>query len=331
MRKLIMDVDTGSDDAIAMLVALLSAEEFEVLGICPVNGNLPLKNVIDNTLRVVDVCGVGDRIPVIPGCNTPMVATLDPNRPKRRRSHQGTDEDGNPITYHTPQLPLPDPISKPLDDHAPIWYVHTLMNQTEKVIIALLGPMTNLAMALRIEPRISEHIEEIVFMGGAHGNNNCTPAAEFNIFTDPEAAQIVFTSGIKLTMMPLDATYKANFRPRHIDFFKAWNTQVGDFLSAEVASRIKAYNIMQPLHEPDIAPFHDALTIAYLIDPTVITSIKHMRVDVDCSGGRADGRTICDTRYRPDEEKNVYVCFDVDEEKYVNLLVSILDRTNHRE
>ena len=201
------------------------------------------------------------------------------------------------------------------------------MASQEKITIALLGPMTNLAMALRIEPKIAEHIEEIVFMGGAHGNNNCTPAAEFNIFTDPEAAQIVLTSGIKLTMMPLDATYKANFRPRHIDYFASWHTVLGDFLADEIKSRIKAYNIMQPLHEPDIAPFHDALTIAYLLDPTVITSVKHMRVDVDCSGGRADGRTICDTRFRPDDPKNVYVCFDVDEEKYVKLLTDIFERT----
>lgn len=324
-RKLILDVDTGSDDALAIMAALLSPE-FEVVGICSVNGNRPLPNTTENTLRVVELLGAD--VPVIKGCATPIAATLDPLRPKRERPAESVVEGGEKVAYHADYLALPPATIKPLEGtNAVCWYIDTLMHAKEKITLVLVGPLTNFALALRAEPDIVKNVEEIVIMGGGQRQFNSTAASEFNIFIDPEAAGIVFNCGAKITLMPLDATHKANLRPKHRDLFKSWHTVVGDFVATEIDDRLKAYNLLQPLHEPDIAPIHDALCIMYLLDPTVITEMQFLRCDVVC-GGVADGQTLFDTRYYNDAPKNVHVCLDTDEEKFANMLVDILSRTN---
>lgn len=323
-RKIIMDVDTGSDDALAIMAALLSPE-FDILGICTVNGNRPVPFTTENTLRVLELMGRTD-IPVIRGCATPLVATLDPLRKLRQRSNDGVMESGEEVTYHTEYLPLPPATIKAVEGkNAVTWYIDTLMSAKEKITLIMVGPLTNFACAYRAEPEIMKNVEEIVLMSGGHDQRNSTAASEYNVFIDPEATAIVLNCGAKITMMPLDATHKANMRPCHVDLFRSWNNPVGEFIAAEIENRLKAYNTMQPLHEPDIAPIHDALCVLYLLDPTVITKIKHMRCDVVC-GGIADGQTLFDTRYFNDAPKNVYVCLDTDEEKFVNMMIDILSR-----
>jgi len=322
-RKLILDVDTGSDDALAIMCALLSPE-FDVVGICSVNGNRPLPNTTENTLRVVEL--LGSKVPVIRGCATPITATIDPLRAMRMRSNDAVDENGEKIAYHAEYLALPPATIKPLQGtNAVSWYIDTLMNATEKITVVLVGPLTNFALALRAEPEILKNVEELVIMGGGHDQRNSTAASEFNIFIDPEAAAVVFNCGAKITLMPLDATHRANLRPVHRDLFKSWGNAVGDFVATEISDRLIAYNTMQPLHEPDIAPIHDALCILYLLDPTVITDLRHVRCDIVC-GGMADGQTLIDTRHFNDAPKNAYVCFNTDEEKFANMLVDILSR-----
>ena len=322
-RKLILDVDTGSDDALAIMCALLSPE-FEVLGICSVNGNRPLPNTTENTLRVVEL--LGSNVPVIRGCATPLTATIDKTRAMRMRPTEAVDENGEKIAYHAEYLALPPATIKPLEGtNAVSWYIDTLMKLEDKVTLVLVGPLTNFALAMRAEPAILEKVEEIVIMGGGHDQRNSTAASEFNIFIDPEAAAIVFESGVKITLMPLDATHRANLRPKHRDLFASWGNAVGDFVATEIEDRLISYNTLQPLHEPDIAPIHDALCIAYLLDPTVITDMRHMRCDIVC-GGIADGQTLFDTRHFNDAPKNAYVCFNTDEEKFADMLVDILSR-----
>lgn len=324
-RKLILDVDTGSDDALAIMAAMLSPE-FEIVGVCSVNGNRPLINTTENTLRVVEL--LGGKFPVVRGCATPIAATLDPLRYERmRKNESATDETtGEKITYHAEYIALPPATIKPLPGYnAVTWYIDTLMNTKEKITLVLVGPLTNFALAVRAEPEIVKNVEEIVIMGGGHDQRNSTSGSEFNIFIDPEAAGIVFDCGAKITLMPLDATHKANMRPHHRDLFKSWHNTVGDFVATEIEDRLKAYNTLQPLHEPDIAPIHDALCVLYLLDPTIITNMKFMRCDVVC-GGMADGQTLFDTRYFNDAPKNVHVCLDTDEEKFANMLIDILSR-----
>lgn len=164
-------------------------------------------------------------------------------------------------------------------------------------------------------------------MGGGHDQHNATGASEFNIFMDPEAAAVVFECGehVPLTVMPLDATHHANMRPRHEAIFRSWGSAVGDFVAEMIRDRLDAYNVMQPLHEPDIAPIHDALCLIYLIDQSVITLKKRVRGDVVC-GGIADGATLFDTRYFTDAPKNCTVCLATDEDKFASLLIEIFSR-----
>ena len=327
-RKLILDVDTGSDDALAIMSAVLSPE-FDIVGICTVNGNRPVEYTTENTLRVLDLLKAD--VPVIRGCGTPITATLDPLRKMRQRSNDGVDEEGKEVTYHTEYLPLPPATRKAVQGtNAVCWYIDTLMNAKEKITLVMVGPLTNFALAYRAEPEILKNVEEIILMSGGHDQRNSTAASEYNVFIDPEATAIVLDCGdkVKITMMPLDATHKANMRPCHEEVFASWNNAVGDFVAAEIRGRLNAYNTMQPLHEPDIAPIHDALCIMYLLDPTVITKMKHMRCDVIC-GGMADGMTLFDTRHFNDGPKNVYVCLDTDEEKFAAMLIDILSRSKN--
>ena len=326
-RKVIFDVDTGSDDALALMAGILSPE-FDIVGICTVNGNLPVPNTTENTLRVVELMKA-THIPVIRGCATPITATLDPLRKMRQRSNDGVSAEGEDVTYHAPSLPLPPATIKAVEGtNAVCWYIDTLMNATEKITLIMVGPLTNFALAYRAEPEIIKNVEEIILMSGGHDQRNSTAASEYNVFIDPEATAIVLDCGAKITMMPLDATHKANMRPKHQALFESWGNAVGDFVAAEIEARLKAYNTMQPLHEPDIAPIHDALCVLYLLDPTVITKMKHMRCDVVC-GGIADGQTLFDTRHFNDAPKNVYVCLDTDEEKFANMLIDILSRSKN--
>ena len=325
-RKVIFDVDTGSDDALALMVGILSPE-FDIVGICTVNGNLPVENTTENTLRVLELLKAD--IPVIKGCGTPILATLDPLRRMRQRSNDGVSADGEEVTYHAPHLPLPPATTKPVEGtNAVSWYIDTLMNAKEKITLIMVGPLTNFALAYRAQPEIINNVEEILLMSGGHDQRNSTAASEYNVFIDPEATAIVLNCGAKITMMPLDATHKANMRPKHQKLFESWGNAVGDFVAAEIEARLKAYNTMQPLHEPDIAPIHDALCVLYLLDPTVITKIKHMRCDVVC-GGIADGQTLFDTRHFNVAPKNVYACLDTDEEKFATMLVDILSRSKN--
>jgi len=328
-RKIILDVDTGSDDALAIMTALLAPEAFEVVGICTVHGNRPLENTTENTLRVVEL--LGSDVPVIKGCAAPITAAIDPLRAMRIRANQKDLGDGEQVQYHAEQLPLPPAAGRPLEGaYASTWYIETLKQAEEtgeKITLVMVGPLTNFALAYRIEPGILRGVEEIVIMGGGHDQHNSTGAAEFNIFMDPEAAAVVFECGeqVPLTVLPLDATHLANMRPHHETLFRAWGTPVGDFVADQIRERLDAYNVMQPLHEPDIAPIHDALCLIYLLDESVITKKKRVRGDVVC-GGLADGQTLFDTRHFTDLPKNCTVCLATDEEKFAALFVEILSR-----
>ena len=161
-------------------------------------------------------------------------------------------------------------------------------------------------------------------MGGGFKVFNSTSAAEFNIWADPEAAQIVLTSGVPTTMVPLDATHQANFTKEDSrelrDFGSPLTVAVADMLD----QRIEAYNAYQPQDLPDSAPIHDALAVAYLIDPQVLRDVRMMRVDVDISGGFADGATLCDTRAYPDKPRNCQVALGADRVRFSRMVINLL-------
>ncbi len=324
--KLILDVDTGSDDAVAIMTAALSPA-LDLLGITTVAGNKEIGFTTDNTLRVVDL--LRSKVPVYRGCHTSMVSTLLPSRRGGYNGMTGVtdaklDARGERIEYHHDCLPIPAPTSVEQPEHAVFYLVDTLMKSEGDITLVPTGPLTNIAMAMRIQPAICGKIKEIVFMGGGFKVFNSTSAAEFNIWADPEAAQIVLTSGVPTTMVPLDATHQANFTKEDSrelrDFGSPLTVAVADMLD----QRIEAYNAYQPQDLPDSAPIHDALAVAYLIDPQVLRDVRMMRVDVDISGGFADGATLCDTRAYPDKPRNCQVALGADRVRFSRMVINLL-------
>ncbi len=325
-RKVILDVDTGSDDALMLASAMLCPEVFDIVGICTTSGNRPIENTTDNTLRVVELLKRSD-IPVIAGASRPLVARLDYTR-RIRQVLETKDEEGQTVAYHAETLPLPQTSLKPLENqHAATWMINTLLESTEKITLIMTGPFTNFALAYRTAPEILEHVEEIVIMGGGDNQTNSTGAAEFNVFYDPEAAWITIQAGevVPVTMMMLDATHQAYLTPEDATRLKGMNNALGDFCYNEIMERVKAYNYLQPLGTPDIAPIHDALCVMYLLDPTVITKKEFLHVDVVC-GGIANGLTLIDTRLWTPDPKNVNVCFSTDTPKFREMLCSNLEK-----
>lgn len=328
-RKVILDCDTGSDDAVAIMLALL-ADNIDLLGVCTVAGNKNIDFTTENTLAVVEA--LHKSVPVFRGCSSSIVTGLLPGRRSGYDGMSGVsednlDENGEVISYHSDHLPLPKPTIRENSQRAVPWLIDTLMNSDGDITLVLTGPMTNLAMAMRLEPAICGKIKEIVFMGGGFKVFNATSASEFNIWTDPEAAQIVITSGVKrITMVPLDATHRANFSLKDCDELDGIGTPVAHAVADMTRKRIAAYDLYQPQEEFHTAPIHDALALSYLIDPEVLKDIRLMRVDVDISGGFADGQTICDTRAYPDREPNVFVALNADRDRFVALTKELLTR-----
>lgn len=324
-RKLILDVDTGTDDAIALMAAILSPE-FEVVGVTTVAGNLPLQQTTANTLRVVGL--LAPEIPVIRGCAGPLVRDLDPRRKYCDNEETIIDENGERIAFHVEEFDmLPVPSIRERETNAVCWLVETLKSSRERITLVLVGPQTNFAAALRADPTIVEHVEQVVIMGGGFEERNSSSAAEFNFFMDPEAAQIVLGCGADITLIPLDATHHAVLSARDVAEMRGWNTLVGSFVAQITQERVKAYNAFQPLFKPDSASMHDALCIIYLLDPSVITKSQRGHVEVAFGGGVSDGQSILDRRTCA-QPANCLVCLATDDEKFSKTLLSILKRAN---
>ena len=328
-EKIILDVDTGSDDAVAIICAALSSK-IELHSICTVWGNRPLSQTTDNTLRVVDMLGIGETVKVYPGCETSMVATLLANRHAGYGGQRKSVNGGKEISMHQETIDeLPAPHTLPQNKRAVMHYVDTIMNGEDgEFTLVPVGPLTNIAMALRVEPRIAKKIKQIVLMGGGCRRSNSTAAAEFNIWGDPEAAQIVFTCGAKITVVPLDATQNACINSDEVEALYQMGTPAATCVADMIKHRIAAYSQLQPMDRLDSAPVHDALTVCYLIQPDVLEQVELVRCDVDISGGIADGQTIVDPRAYTDLPKNVNFAFFANRDKFSNLLFEILRGEN---
>lgn len=318
-RKVILDVDTGFDDSVAIMTALLSPE-LEVVGICSVNGNRDIEHTTENTLRVVEY--LGKNVPVLKGCALPLVATLPPWRKPTVPFH---GQENSELNVHDDYVPLPPATIKPLKQNAVSWLVDTLMASDGDITLIPVGPLTNVAAALRIQPEIASKIQEIIYMGGGYKVNNITPTAEFNVWVDPEACKIVVDSGVKLTFVPLDATHKAYIRLSECKKLREIGTKASVAAAGIIEFRIKGYNVWQPMEELDAAPVHDALAVAYAIDPLVLKDIHHAFCDVDISGGACDGQTVIDIEKRYlNKEPNCYCAINADRDRFANWMIKTL-------
>ena len=308
-HRIILDVDTGTDDAVALMVAALSPD-IELVGATTVNGNTLVHNCTENTLRVFDYIGKSD-IPVFEGMSLPLAR---PDFPR--------DE---PSKIHGDLLDIPPARSKKQDRHAVDWLIETYMGSAGDIILVPVGPLTNVAAAIRQEPRILEKIPEVVIMGGAHDHGNTTASAEFNIWVDPEAARIVVNCGRPIRMIPLDATHRALVSQEDCGRLRALGTPAAQAAAVFTEKRIQGYDTTQPMHRLGAAPVHDALAVCAIIDPAIVTT-EFIGVDVETRGELTDGRTVCDFRHRSKGAPNVHFATDADEPKFVRMLMEILGR-----
>jgi inosine-uridine nucleoside N-ribohydrolase len=311
--KLILDVDTGTDDAVALMTAALSPD-LELVGATTVNGNTTVDYTTENTLRVFDWIGT-PQIPVVRGVDRPM-ARPQISRGMAERIH-GDLLDLPAVSHGTAVHP----------GNAVDWLIETYLASDGDIVLCPVGPLTNIAMAIVKEPRILEKIPEIVIMGGAHHEGNQTASAEFNFWIDPEAARVVVACGRPIRMVPLDATHRARVSPANAQRLLDLGTPAGQAAARFVRQRIDGYEATQPVEDrAGGVPVHDALAVCAIIDPTVI-STAFIPVDVEVQSDLAAGRTICDFRPRPDKPANVQFATDADEPKFVEMLIDILGRT----
>jgi inosine-uridine nucleoside N-ribohydrolase len=297
--KIVIDCDPGHDDAIAILLALASPE-LELVGVTTVAGNQTLDKTTRNALVTLEVGGRPD-IPVAAGAGAPLQRELR----TAAHVHGETGLDG-------PELP--EPSAEPLAVHAVDFLAGLIQPET---VLVPTAPLTNIALLLERHPDVHERIDRIVWMGGAIAEGNITPAAEFNAFVDPEAAAVVFASGIPITMIGLDVTHKALFTRAHAEELRGAG-RAGRFV-AELS------DFFQSFHERSYgfegSPIHDAMAVAHVLDPTLVTT-RHANVAIETSSALCDGRTVVDLRGVTGRPQNAEVGVDVDAERFLNLLVS---------
>jgi inosine-uridine nucleoside N-ribohydrolase len=300
--KIVVDCDPGHDDAIAILLALASPE-VELVGVTTVAGNQTLDKTTRNALVTLEVGGRAD-IPVAAGADAPLSRALR----TAAHVHGETGLDG-------PELS--EPRAQVAAEHA----VDLLAGLIDRgTVLVPTAPLTNVALLLERHPDVRERIERIVWMGGAIGEGNVTPAAEFNAFVDPEAAALVFASGIPITMIGLDVTHKALFTRAHAEQLREAGG-AGRFV-AELS------DFFQRFHERSYgfagSPIHDAMAVAHVIDPTLVTT-RHVNVAVETQSEFSDGRTVVDLRGVTGRPENADVGVDVDAERFLELLVSRIE------
>ena len=309
-RKIIIDTDPGHDDAFAILFALGSPEALEVVGVTTVGGNAPLARTTENALKVVELAGRPD-VPVFAGCASPMVRKLL----TAEHIHGQTGMDG-------PDLPVP--VTPVQNEHAVNFIIRTIMEAPEREItVCTLGPMTNLGVAMAMEPRIIPRIREVVLMGGGFfEGGNTTPAAEFNIFVDPHAAHRVFASGVPVTMAGIDCTYTAQFTPDWVERLRATGKNAA-MRAAELADFFRIYGSHK--FPTDARPLHDACVIGYLLAPEIFEQ-KQCHVTVDIASPVTIGMTVVDWWGVTGEDKNCNVLRRVQSDAFYDLLLERLSR-----
>jgi len=297
---IILDCDPGHDDAIALLLAVASPE-IELVGVTTVSGNQTLDKTTNNALRVLELAGRGD-VPVYAGADGPIVRERD----VAAHVHGESGLDG-------PELPQPTHAAR--EQHA-VSYLAEQFSRADKPVLVATGPLTNVGLLFATHPEARP--DRIVLMGGAIGEGNRTPAAEFNIWADPEAAQRVFAEGLDTTIVGLDVAHRALIKDEHTEQLRA-SGRVGSM----VAQLMDFYARFHRSRYPDLdgSPMHDPVCIAHLIDPTLM-DVRAAHIEVDCTTGPSWGRTNVDWRGREHfGPPNAKVGIDIDGGRFADLIV----------
>jgi purine nucleosidase len=309
-QKIIIDTDPGQDDAVAILLALASPEEIEVLGITAVAGNVPLA-LTERNARIICELAARPDTKVFAGCDRPLKRKLV----TAEYVHGKTGLDG-------PQLA--DPIMPLQSQHGVDFIIETLRAEARgTVTLCPLGPLTNIAVAFQKAPDIIPRIRQIVLMGGAYFEvGNVTPAAEFNIYVDPEAAEIVFKSGVPLVVMPLDVTHKALTTKARVAVFRAMGTNAGRMV-AEWTDFFERFDMQK--YGSEGAPLHDPCVIAYLLRPDLFTG-RHINVEIETQSELTMGMTVADWWGVTGRAANAMFMGSVDAEGFYALLSERIGR-----
>jgi inosine-uridine nucleoside N-ribohydrolase len=301
VKPIIIDCDPGHDDAAALLLALAS-DEVDLLGVTTVAGNQTLQKTTANAIRVLDCAGRAD-VPVASGADRPLVREL----------HVAADIHGE---TGLEGAELPAPSRPPEQTHAIDWLAATLQSAATPVTLVPTGPLTNIALLFARYPGIEARIERIVLMGGSIGEGNVTPAAEFNIWADPEAAHRVFCAEVDLTMVGLDVTHKALLTPDHLEVLE---------VAGEPGKLVAdLYRFFLSIHGDRYgwvgAPVHDAVAVAHVIDGSLLQTTR-CGVTIDTGGELSRGRTNVDVRRQTNWLPLHHVAVDIDADRFLALLV----------
>lgn len=299
-KKIILDCDPGHDDAIAMLMAY-AHPDIDLLGVTIVAGNQTLKKTVRNGLNVAQLLDMN--IKIYPGMQQPLVR----DQVVAGNVHGTTGLDG----------PIFDELKRKAENENGVQFIiDILMKSDDDVTLVPTGPMTNIAMAMRIEPLIIPKIKEIVMMGGAYGTGNFTPSAEFNIYADPEAAYVVFKSGVPIVMMGLDLTNQTICTPDIIDRMESVGNKAGklfgDLMRFTLKTQFEEFGLKA-------GPIHDATAVGYLINPDLFGT-QEMFVEVDINCGPCYGRTVCDELNVLKKEPNVKVGKNINHDGFFDLV-----------
>jgi purine nucleosidase len=309
-RKIIIDTDPGQDDSVAILLALGSPAELEIVAVTTVAGNVPLWRTTDNALKILELGG-GTHIPVYAGCARPM------RRQPVTAEHVHGETGLNGVE-------LPTPSGKPETQHAVDYLIDALRaSEADELTLCVLGPITNIAMAMIKAPDIVAKIREIIWMAGAYFEvGNITPAAEFNVYVDPEAADVVVKSGVKLTLVPLDATHKALCTHDHLKRFKALGNKSGSAV-ADMLKFSERFDLAKYLWLG--APLHDPCVIAYLLKPDLFSG-RQINVCIELNGEFTTGMTVADWWSVSKRPANATFLRDIDANGFYDLLIQRIGR-----
>jgi Inosine-uridine nucleoside N-ribohydrolase len=308
-RPIIIDCDPGHDDAIAILLALANPERLRVLGITTVGGNQVLEKITDNALKLLSF--VDADIPVAMGAKGPLLGKLVTGA----EAHGESGMDG-PV--------LPPSKFRPVRQGAVEFMVERIRSSDRPVTLVPIGPLTNVAMLLAAYPDVKEKIECISLMGGGLAYGNVTAEAEFNIYVDPEAARIVFESGVPIAMSGLDVTDKAMIYEEEIAELKRRGK-----VSVMVGELLDFYSIYSRKLGFDGSSLHDPCAVAWLLQPELFES-KAYYVTVETKGERTRGMTVADMRRKPNDAPNAHVLLDVDRDAFIRLLFDALERLDRQ-
>ncbi len=334
-EKIILDVDTGSDDAVALVCAMLS-DEIELIGITTVGGNVELKNTTDNTLKVVACCGKEETVEVHMGSELPLASTLVPwGIQGMTLPHKEKGRDPS-FSVHPDHLPLPETKIAAAEPRAALWIVEKLLSMPDySVTLVPVGPQTNIALAIRSDERILKKIKRVVMMGGTHNTYAPTQGAEFNVWADPEAAEIVLTSGLDVTMVSLDATSEVCLSNEQAQIIRRIGTPPALLVAEMIEQRLGASEKVLGGAEGKIvgAALHDPLAVCAVTHPEVLTDIWDTSCHIDLGRGFAYGETVLGRNYihMEDEKgrsvslpKNCHFARKADSRLFYDWLIDIL-------